>query len=139
MTTHATHVISGTRICLLIAIFALGLAAGTQPASATEAACSDIAERYPMLAGSGYEGVPCAPPRADCPDVAARYPMLAGSGYEDVPCAPATGGPVTGSARSGSAATHDGTPSPTWRETMLDGSGYEGHAADTATSRRYRY
>lgn len=73
------------RMMLLILILALGLAGGSQTATA----CSDTAERYPMLIGSGYEGVPCrtSPVQrvADVsqpPSATWQETMLDGSGYE---------------------------------------------------------
>lgn len=100
------------RMMLLILILALGLAGGSQTATA----CSDTAERYPMLIGSGYEGEPCDLAEWPCSDTAARYPMLIGSGYEGVPCRTS---PVQ------RVADVSQPPSATWQETMLDGSGYE--------------
>lgn len=125
------------RMLLLAAILTLGIAAGARPAGATEAACTDTATRYPMLIGSGYEGTPCETADTACTDTATRYPMLIGSGYEGTPCADAVAaGPLDTAARKANRATlgvaAEATTSATWHETMLDGSGYEGHAIETA-------
>ena len=76
------------RMFMLTLILALGIAAGTQTAAAgtQTAACTDTAERYPMLIGSGYEGEPCGSTDPRCAETVARYPMLIGSGYEGQPC-----------------------------------------------------
>jgi hypothetical protein len=139
MTRLSTHILSVVRISLMIVLLALALAASARPAGAADAACSDTAARYPMLIGSGYEGTPCRVADAACSDTAARYPMLIGSGYEGEPCAPATvAGALDAAARSSSRVALTvaalATTSPTWDETMLDGSGYEHQATTTALS-----
>jgi hypothetical protein len=67
------------RALLLALTLALGIVTGIQPA----AACSDTAERYPMLIGSGYEGEPCEVATTSCTDASERFPMLIGSGYDE--------------------------------------------------------
>jgi hypothetical protein len=122
---------------LLIAIIlALGIAVSIQPAGAT---CSDTAERYPMLIGSGYEGEPCELADTSCQGTAARFPMLVGSGYEGEACTLATTNPMLDPAARSTSGVVLGvaalvTTNPTWQATMLDGSGYEREAIDTALS-----
>ncbi len=65
-----------------------------------------------------------------CSDTAARYPMLIGSGYEGERCDVVTVTLVNRPAAR--------TTSPTWHETMLDGSGYEIAAIEATRTRQVR-
>jgi hypothetical protein len=111
------------RALLLALTLALGIVTGIQPA----AACSDTAERYPMLIGSGYEGEPCEVATTSCTDASERFPMLIGSGYEGEGCRIAADSETPNTAARS-------TTSATWQATMLDGSGYERDASETALS-----
>jgi hypothetical protein len=125
--TSTNRTLTVGRTLLLAIILALGIATGIQPAGA---ACSDTAERYPMLLGSGYEGQPCQLVETSCQAELARYPMLIGSGYEGKACGlAASTAALDPVARS---------TNPKWHETMLDGSGYEREAIDTTLSGRDR-
>lgn len=127
----STHLLAMGRTLLLAAILALAIATGAQPAGAVRATCSDMGERYPMLIGSGYEGVPCATVEIACSDTADRYPMLIGSGYEGQSCDSTLASTPRNTARSATTSAPLATD-PNWHDTMLDGSGYEGQNVDTA-------